>query len=183
MNPELLILVDETDREIGLLEKMRVHEEGLLHRAFSVFVFNSRGELLLQQRAKDKYHSPGVWSNTCCSHPRAGETTAAAASRRLNEEMGFTCDLEFAFSFTYKASFENGLTEYEFDHVFVGYSDDIPFPNPSEVHDWKYMTLEQLKTNLQNNPEDYSVWLGICFPRLHLQLADHLSTHPFYNKS
>lgn len=177
MLEEQLILVDVEDREIGQMEKMRVHELGLLHRAFSVFVFNSRGELMLQQRAMEKYHSAGLWSNTCCSHPRAGEETPDAASRRLQEEMGFHCELEPLFSFMYKAPFDNGLTEHEFDHVFVGHSDRLPAPDPLEVMDWRHISLDQLEQDLSEKPHEYSVWLGICFPEMARRLRDHLSSY------
>lgn len=161
---ELLILVDEYDNEIGLLDKLSVHQKGLLHRAFSVFIFNEKGELLLQQRADEKYHSAGLWSNTCCSHPRSGEDITEAVNRRLKEEMGFECDTDFKFSFVYKIHFENGLTEHEFDHVYSGISDELPMPNKNEVKNWQYLNLQKLKEEIRLNPQSYSAWLKICLP-------------------
>ncbi|NEU08247.1 isopentenyl-diphosphate Delta-isomerase [Flavihumibacter sp. R14] len=163
---ELLILVDEDDKALGGMDKLSVHQKGLLHRAFSIFIFNSKGQLLLQQRANDKYHSGGLWTNTCCSHPRLGEELATAVERRLAEEMGMHCHAEFIFSFTYKMEFENGLTEHEYDHVFFGRSDDIPVINPLEVKDFKYMTLEDLVQAIDLHPEDFSAWLKICLPKV-----------------
>ena len=148
MEIEYVILVDENDQEIGSMEKQEAHEKGLLHRAFSVFVFNENKELLLQQRALTKYHSAGLWTNTCCSHPRIGETIEQAAHRRLTEEMGFDCELITKTSFIYKAAFENGLTEHEFDHVLVGnFNGEISF-NPTEVKNFKWINLEELQIEL-----------------------------------
>ena len=161
-----LILVDEADREIGTMAKSAVHEQGLLHRAFSVFIFNNIGELLLQQRADNKYHSGGLWTNTCCSHPQKGENTEQAANNRLMEEMGIRCKLIPMFSFIYKAEFENGLIENEFDHVFFGFTDAIPEINKKEVKNWKYVKLKDLENDIKLNPEDYTVWLKICFPKI-----------------
>ena len=163
---ELLILVDNNDVEIGLMDKESVHQTGALHRAFSVFTFNSEGLLLLQRRALNKYHSPGLWSNTCCSHPRKDETTAAACSRRLMEEMGLECTLKFGFSFTYRAQFENGLIEHEFDHVYIGLTDDNPKPDQTEVMDWKYISTKELQSEILAHPEHYTEWLKICFPKV-----------------
>lgn len=163
---EILILVDNDDKELGYLDKVTVHQTGVLHRAFSVFIFNSSGSLLLQRRALDKYHSPGLWSNTCCSHPRKGEPTSAACSRRLFEEMGLVCGLDFAFSFTYRAEFENGLIEHEFDHVYFGNTDKEPEENPQEVMDWKYVRIEELQKDVLDHPEMYTEWLKICLPRV-----------------
>lgn len=163
---DLIILVDEQDNEIGVLDKLSVHQTGVLHRAFSVFIFNLKGELLLQQRADDKYHSPGLWSNTCCSHPGPGEGSLQAARRRMREEMGMECTIDFNFSFTYKFEFSNGLTEHEFDHVFFGKSDDLPNPDPAEVMDWRYMSLEDLEEDISKQPENYSAWLQICLPKV-----------------
>jgi isopentenyl-diphosphate Delta-isomerase len=158
MSLEMVILVDENDQEIGLMEKQEAHEKALLHRAFSVMVFNKKGEMLLQQRAINKYHSGGLWTNTCCSHPRAGETTLEAAHRRLKEEMGFDCDLHLHQSFIYKAPFENGLTEHEFDHVFVGNYDLNPDYNLEEVASYKWISLEDLKQQLAEDPSQFTVW-------------------------
>jgi isopentenyl-diphosphate delta-isomerase len=163
---ELLILVDENDNELGVMDKLTVHQTGALHRAFSVFIFNSNDELLLQQRADEKYHSAGLWSNTCCSHPGSGEKVSDAASRRLKEEMGIECNAGFKFSFIYKMKFENGLTEHEFDHVFFGRSDELPKPDLREVKDWKYISLKNLKKEMIIKPGNYSAWLKICLPKV-----------------
>lgn len=163
---ELVILVDHDDRETGVMEKIQAHREALLHRAFSVFVFNSKGELMLQQRALGKYHSPGLWTNTCCSHPRPGEETEAAAHRRLHEEMGFDCTLTKIFHFTYKAPFDNNLTEHEVDHVFVGFSDTLPVINPEEVESYRFATLDDISVEMAENPELFTVWFQIAFERV-----------------
>jgi isopentenyl-diphosphate delta-isomerase len=163
---ERVILVDEQDQPIGTMEKMEAHLSGLLHRAFSVFIFNSKGDLLLQQRALDKYHSPGLWTNTCCSHPRPAEDTLSAAHRRLYEEMGINSELKYGFHFTYKADFGNNLTEHEYDHVFFGLSDVLPQPNPAEVAAFKYLSLTDLEHDLKVNPDQYSAWLKICFNKM-----------------
>lgn len=179
MNKEFLILVDEKDRQWGKLEKKEVHELGLLHRAFSVFIFNTKGDLLLQQRADEKYHSAGLWTNTCCSHPHHGEETADAVERRLTEEMGMLAETQFAFSFQYKAHFANGLTEHELDHVYWGISDEIPKPQKDEVKAWKYISLKELARDLQENPQNYTAWLQICFKQLIRFLKKDLSTNPY----
>lgn len=166
MTKDLLILVDEKDNETGTLDKLSVHQQGLLHRAFSVFIFNDKGELLLQQRADEKYHSPGLWSNTCCSHPLSGEEIVDTIQRRLEEEMGMQCPIEFKFTFIYKAQFENGLTEYELDHIYFGKSNDIPKHNPAEVKAWKYISLHNLKEAIAQHPEDYTAWLKIALSRV-----------------
>ena len=158
-----VILVDINDSETGTMEKMEAHQKGLLHRAFSVFIFNSKGELLLQKRAKDKYHSGGLWTNACCSHPFPGENTLSAAKRRLMEEMGMNCDLEHAFSFIYKVNLDKGMTEHELDHVFIGVSDESPKLNVHEVEDFKYVTLEQAEQLIKNNPESLTEWFKIVF--------------------
>jgi len=157
--PEYILLVDEDDNVIGKEEKLKTHREGKLHRAFSIFVFNSKGELLLQRRAKSKYHSSNLWTNTCCSHQRPGETLEEAIHRRLKEEMGFDCDLKKIFSFTYKVNFANNLSEHEYDHVFIGNFDGEPAPNPEEVDEWKWVDLEELKKDMQKNPDNYTYWL------------------------
>lgn len=163
---ELLILVDENDNEIGVMDKLSAHQTASLHRAFSVFIFNSKGQLLLQQRADEKYHSSGLWSNTCCSHPIKGEEISETVARRLYEEMGMQCKLEFKFSFIYKTQLENGLTEHEFDHVYLGTTDNPPHPNPHEVKDWRYIGLKDLETDISLNPAKYSAWLMICLPKV-----------------
>ena len=143
--------------------KMEAHQKGILHRAFSVFVFNDRGELLLQQRALEKYHSPGLWTNTCCSHQRDGESNIEAGKRRLFEEMGFSCDLEEQFSFLYKATFDNGLTEHELDHVMIGYWNNDPEINPEEVASFKWMPMDEVKKDIEERPELYTAWFKIIF--------------------
>ena len=163
---EYLILTDDKDQFVGMMEKLLVHKLGLLHRAFSIFIFNTRGEILLQQRAYDKYHSGGLWSNACCSHPRFEETMKDAVERRLWEEMGIRTDTNFAFSFIYKAGFENGLTEHEYDHVYFGITDEKPIANKTEVNHWKYMNLSELNQEIEQHPSDYTEWLKLCLPRL-----------------
>lgn len=163
---EQVILVDEKDNPIGIMEKMEAHRKGALHRAFSIFIFNNKGELLLQQRALDKYHSGGKWTNTCCSHPRPNEKTIDAAQRRLQEEMGMSCDLTFNFQFQYKAEFNNGLIEHEIDHVFFGKSDSLPILNPNEVESYQYKTLIGIKKDIQQNPEEFTPWFKICFDQV-----------------
>jgi len=163
---DLLILVDEEDNEIGLMEKLSVHQSGALHRAFSVFIFNSKGELLLQQRADDKYHSAGLWTNTCCSHPVNGEEIKSTIQKRLKEEMGIECETAFQFRFIYKSEVGNGLTEHELDHVYFGKSDELPVPNILEAKDWKYISLDNLQKAIQQNPKDYTTWLKICLPEV-----------------
>lgn len=160
---EKVVLVSETDDQLGLMGKLEAHEKGVLHRAFSVFIFNKSGELLLQQRALDKYHSPGLWTNTCCSHQRDGESSIQAGKRRLMEEMGFTCDLEEVFWFIYKADFDNGLTEHELDHVMVGYYDAEPLVNKEEVASFKWMSLKDVKDDISRNPDRYTEWFKIIF--------------------
>jgi len=160
------MLVDPAGQMTGTMDKMAAHRLGALHRAFSVFIFNTCGELLLQQRALNKYHSAGQWTNTCCSHPRLGETTKDAAHRRLMEEMGLACDLEEFFHFTYRHEFKNGLIEHEFDHVFIGFSDQVPEPDTAEVAAFKYMEPDLLALELTSRPRDYSVWLSICLDRV-----------------
>ena len=169
---EEVVLVNEKDEVMGIMEKMAAHEQALLHRAFSVFVFNTNGDLLMQQRAFSKYHSGGLWTNTCCSHPRPGEQVADAANRRLIEEMGFTTSLTKAFDFTYKAAFDNGLTEHEFDHVFTGiYEGPVHF-NPNEVADYSFMTEKELEEQIQETPDRFTAWFHIAYPVLKAWMAD-----------
>jgi len=168
---ELLILVNAQDKQVGVQDKLSVHLEGLLHRAFSVFVFNSKSELLLQQRANGKYHSPGLWTNTCCSHPRPGESTLVACNRRLYEEMGMSTDLQFSFSFIYRFEFSNGLTEHEYDHVFIGRTDQVPEINLDEVQGWKYISIADLEKEISVKPELYTPWLKICMAELKENLS------------
>lgn len=168
---EQIILVDEKDQVVGTGEKMAVHKAGLLHRAFSVLVFNSKGEILLQQRAKSKYHCGGLWTNTCCSHPRPGEIVLKAARRRLFEEMGIDCELEEIFSFRYRVSFPNGLTENEYDHVLIGKSDNLPKPDINEVEDWKWTDIKSLKADMRKSPEIYTYWFKILIKKLSKKFA------------
>lgn len=165
MKKEYVILVDTADRELGTMEKMEAHEKAALHRAFSVFIFNDRGELMLQQRAAHKYHSPLLWTNTCCSHQRQEESNVEAGKRRLREEMGFEVDLDEKFHFVYKAEFDNGLTEHELDHVMVGYYNSEPTINPEEVASWKWINMEVLQQDMKDHPEDYTAWFKIIFDR------------------
>lgn len=165
MAEEQVILVNENDEQLGLMPKMEAHEKAVLHRAFSVFTFNNKDELLLQQRAASKYHSPLLWTNTCCSHQRNGESNIGAGKRRLQEEMGFVCDLKEVFSFVYKAPFDNGLTEHELDHVMVGKFNDNPKINREEVENFKWMSVEDVKKDIINHPEIYTAWFRIIFDR------------------
>jgi len=161
-----LILVNEADEPIGVMEKIEVHKKALLHRAFSIFIFNHKNQLLLQQRALSKYHSAGLWSNTCCSHPEPGEETAVSASRRLKEEMGFEAPLKFAFQLIYKAEFDNQLTEHELDHVFVGRYDGDVFPNQDEVNETVYLSIEDVLSEMKTKPQMFTEWFKIILPRL-----------------
>ncbi|PHS09751.1 MAG: isopentenyl-diphosphate delta-isomerase [Kordia sp.] len=172
MKEELVILVDENDNQVGLMPKMEAHEKAILHRAFSVFVFNEKNELMLQQRALHKYHSPGLWTNTCCSHQRDGESNLAAGERRLFEEMGFVTELKETISFIYKVPFENGLTEHEYDHILVGHYENDPEINTEEVGEWKWMNLELVKKDIKNNPENYTSWFKIIFEKYYKTLLE-----------
>lgn len=170
MTEEKVILVNEHDEQIGLMPKQEAHEKGVLHRAFSIFIFNDNGDLMLQQRAMHKYHSPGLWTNTCCSHQREGESSLKAGFRRLDEEMGFTTNLKEKTSFIYKAPFDNGLTEHEFDHILVGTFNEDPTINPDEVAQWKWMPLKEVKEDILNNPEQYTAWFKIIFEKFYKYL-------------
>ncbi len=163
MQEEKVILVNENDEQIGLMPKMEAHEKALLHRAFSVFIYNDQNQLMLQQRAQSKYHSPGLWTNTCCSHQREGESNIEAGKRRLQEEMGFSTDLQDTVSFIYKAPFDNGLTEHEFDHILVGKYNGEPELNSDEAAAYKWLTLEEVRTDMQVNPHIYTAWFKIIF--------------------
>ncbi len=166
MHTKQVILVDENDVPRGTMEKMEAHKKGELHRAFSIFVFNSKGELLLQRRARNKYHSGGLWTNTCCSHPEPGEDIKDAAHKRLQEEMGFDCRLRNIFHFIYETKLNNELTEHELDHVFIGYYDDLPRVNYQEVSEWKSKTVIEIREDMKRNPDDYTVWFKIIFEKV-----------------
>jgi isopentenyl-diphosphate delta-isomerase len=158
-----VILVDKDDNEIGTMEKLEAHEKALLHRAFSVYLVNKNGDLLLQRRALDKYHSGGLWTNTCCSHPKPGETGTQAAIRRLKEEMGISAPLTHLFHFIYKVDFGNGLTEHELDHVFIGTFEGEPIPDPDEAMDWKYIPAADLAIDVKENPQNYTEWFKLSY--------------------
>ena len=168
-----VILVDENDNEIGVEEKIKAHEDGKLHRAFSIFIFNSNGEMLLQQRAKNKYHSGGLWTNACCSHPRPNEKIEDAVHSRLMEEMGFDTELKEVFSFIYNAKFDNGLTEHELDHVFIGRYNGEVKPNPEEADDYKWAKIEWLENDVKLHPDKYTVWFKIALPKVIKHLKDN----------
>lgn len=161
-----LVLVDNNDVQTGTMEKLEAHKRGLLHRAFSIFIFNSKGEFLLQQRAIGKYHNGGLWTNSCCSHPLPGEDVLIAANRRLSEEMGFRTQLSPLFNFVYKATFDNGLTEHEFDHVFTGIYDGNIIINKNEVSDYCFKPLAEVQDSLQSHPQKYTEWFKIALPRV-----------------
>ncbi|MEG0774009.1 isopentenyl-diphosphate Delta-isomerase [Clostridium sp.] len=162
---ENIIAVNEFDKEVGSIEKMEAHYKGILHRAFSILIFNSKNELLLQKRNVNKYHSPGLWTNTCCSHPRYGESLQEAIYRRLKEEMGFICDLKEIFNFVYKAELENNLFEHEFDHVFFGFYDGEVNINKDEADDFKWVSINEIKSDIKDNPEAYTYWFKVLFDR------------------
>ncbi len=164
---EQVVLVDANDNAIGQMEKIEAHVKGVLHRAFSIFLINSEGKLLLQQRALTKYHSPGLWTNTCCSHQRLGEDSLAAANRRLFEEMGMTAKLHEAFTFVYQADMGNGLIEHELDHVIIGYTDKEPKINLEEVAEWSWKDVDFLKADLVNRPDRYTAWFKIVFDQFY----------------
>lgn len=166
MQEDQVILVNEKDEPLGTMGKLKAHETGVLHRAFSVFIFNDKGELLLQKRASTKYHSAGLWTNTCCSHPQPGEETLAAAKRRLKEEMGMDCVLIHKTSFVYKTEFDNGLTEHEFDHVFVGNYNENPVLNEDEAEDYKWMSITHIKADIKKYPNDFTSWFKIAIEQV-----------------
>lgn len=173
MLEEKVILVNQKDEQIGLMNKLEAHEKAVLHRAFSVFVLNNKNQMMLQQRARQKYHSPLLWTNTCCSHQREGETNLQAGTRRLHEEMGFSTPLKELFHFIYKAPFDNGLTEHELDHVMIGYYQGEPKINSDEVEDWKWMSIEAVKSDIKSNPEIYTIWFKIIFDEFYHFLENH----------
>jgi isopentenyl-diphosphate delta-isomerase len=158
---ESVVLVDEHDNAVGIMEKMEAHQKGLLHRAFSILLFNNKGEMLLQKRASQKYHSGGLWTNTCCSHPLPGETMTNATSRKLKQEMGIDTNIEFAFKFIYKSPLDKDLVEHEFDHVFIGTFNGTPSINKEEVEDWKFIDLKSLHHDINKNPDAYTVWFKL----------------------
>jgi isopentenyl-diphosphate Delta-isomerase len=165
---QTLILVDENNNITGYEEKLKVHQTGRLHRAFSLFVVNTKGQLMLQRRANDKYHSGGLWANTCCSHPLKGEDPEKTIHIKLKQEMGFDCELKPLFKFIYRVEFDNGLTEYELDQVYLGFHEESPNPNPEEVGDWKWMDIETLKEDIASSPEKYVYWLKAAFNEFYL---------------
>jgi isopentenyl-diphosphate delta-isomerase len=171
-----LILVNELDEPIGVAEKMEAHQKGLLHRAFSVFIFNIKGEMLLQQRAINKYHSGGLWTNACCSHPYIGQQILEAAQKRLQEEMGFSTAIQPAFQFTYKASFDNGLIEHEYDHVFVGQYEGVISPSADEVSDYCYKSMEDIEQDILTHPQKYTEWFKIALPLIKSYLQKKANT-------
>lgn len=166
-------LVDNQDNPTGVMEKLLAHEKGELHRALSVIIVNSKNEILLQRRALGKYHSPGLWTNTCCSHPYPGEDSLDAAKRRLKEEMGMTADLKFVFKFLYKCNFENGLIEHELDHVFIGQTDDTPHINTDEAMAFSWMSIEDLEAHMEKNPDDYTFWFKLIIQNYRKSLNPH----------
>ncbi|MBK7213241.1 MAG: isopentenyl-diphosphate Delta-isomerase [Bacteroidales bacterium] len=171
---EYVVLVNESDTVTGQMEKMEAHLKGQLHRAISVLIFNSKGEFLLQQRSFAKYHTPGLWSNTCCSHPRPSESVPEAAARRLMEEMGLDCELKKGFEFVYKADFPNGLIEFEYDHVYFGYTNNDPVINPEEAHAFKWMPAETLLEDMRSNPSTYTVWFRIILEKMEERMPELL---------
>ena len=182
MNSQHVILVNEQDEELGSMEKMEAHVKGILHRAFSIFIFNARGEMLLQQRVAGKYHSGGLWTNACCSHPLPGEEISVAARRRLEEELGFTTVIKKVFDFIYKASFENGLVENEFDHVFTGEYEGEIKSNPAEVSDYCYKTMEEIRHSLNTHPQKYTAWFHLAFPRIENWWKQHYPQQSTINR-
>lgn len=168
---EQVVLVNENDEKVGLMEKIEAHEKALLHRAFSVFILNDKDQIMLQQRALDKYHSPGLWTNTCCSHQRDGESNIEAGQRRLMEEMGFTTELKELFKFIYIAPFDNGLTEHELDHVMIGHYNDDPRLNPDEAASFKWMTADEIMTDISEHPERYTEWFKIIFDKYYSHIS------------
>ena len=169
MNSEEVVLINSNDEAIGTMEKIQAHREGLLHRAFSVLILNDIGEMLIHQRTPEKYHSGGAWSNACCGHPRPGESSQQAAERRLHEEMGFTVPLKKLYHFTYRTDLGNGLTEHEFDHVYLGVYNDIPVPNPNEVAAWRYVSIDRLQQELKMQPEQFSFWFRLIMSEFPLR--------------
>jgi isopentenyl-diphosphate Delta-isomerase len=166
MSRDHVIVVDINDHPISKMEKMEAHLTGTLHRAFSVFIFNRKGQMLLQKRAAEKYHGAGLWTNACCSHPQWNENTLESAHNRLDYEMGLQCDLQFVYSFIYRTPVENNLIEHEYDHIFIGYTDDVPFPNPNEVEEYKWIDLPELEHLIKKDPEEYTYWFKMILPKI-----------------
>jgi isopentenyl-diphosphate delta-isomerase len=166
MKEQEVVLVNENDEEVGKMPKMEAHQKGLLHRAFSVFIFDSKGRMLLQQRAAEKYHGANLWTNACCSHPYPDETVEDAAQRRLKEELGFVTELKEIFSFTYYAMVENNLIEHEYDHVFAGEYENKIHPNPHEVGDYKFEHMKRIKEEIESHSEEFTSWFKIAFPKI-----------------
>ena len=177
MREEAVVLVDTNDREVGIAPKLVTHRRGDLHRAVSVFIVNGAGEMLLQRRAEGKYHSEGLWSTACCTHPRPGESASRAASRRLHEEMGISCSLEHAFSFIYRASLAEGLTEHELDHVFIGVHGSDPVPESEEVEDWRWVSMMELERELESEPDRFTIWFPLALRRLMETMEFEVATH------
>ena len=173
MKEEEVILVNENDEQVGTMPKLEAHEKAVLHRAFSIFILNDKNEVMLQQRAAHKYHSPLLWTNTCCSHQRVGESNIQAGTRRLQEELGFVTDIKELFHFIYKAPFDNGLTEHELDHVMIGYSNQEPLINEDEVASWKWMSTADIKNDIRNSPELYTEWFKIIFQKFDHYLEEN----------
>ncbi len=169
---EEVVLVDTSDNEIGVMEKMEAHRKGLLHRAFSVLIYNSKGEMLLQKRAKDKYHSGGLWSNACCSHPRPGESMQQAVERKLMQEMGIDITVDYSHKFIYRADF-GGLIEHECDHIYTGKYDGAPVTNPHEVEGWKYMKLAEIRMDMTQHPQSYSYWFKLIMEQKEVEIINH----------
>jgi len=176
---ERVVLVDEQDKELGSMEKLKAHYEGILHRAFSVFIFNENGQLLLQKRANGKYHSGRLWSNSCCSHPRPGEALDIVVRRRLMEEMGFACHTREIFSTVYKAKLDNDIIENEFDHIFIGEYNGLPNPEPQEVEEWKWMDITEIKNHIKVQGQNFTVWFPLLFDNVirYLHCPDLPYTH------
>ncbi|WGQ09752.1 isopentenyl-diphosphate Delta-isomerase [Pedobacter gandavensis] len=165
-NRNKVVLVDQHDKTIGEMDKIEAHQKGFLHRAFSIFLFNNKGEMLIHQRAKHKYHGAGLWTNACCSHPQLGEDIKLSAMERLQFEMGIQCNIEKVFSFIYNTSVENNLIEHEFDHVFIGYTDAIPRPNAKEVQTFKWIDTTILSKDIQEHPDQYTYWFKMVFSNI-----------------
>ncbi|MBK9388738.1 MAG: isopentenyl-diphosphate Delta-isomerase [Bacteroidetes bacterium] len=166
MEETKVILVDENDIQTGIAGKLEAHEKALLHRAVSVFIINSKGEWILQRRAFDKYHSNGLWTNTCCTHPHPGESVFDAAKRRLKEEMGIVCNVTWLFSFIYKEKLDNELTEHELDHVFLGITDSDPMINTAEVEEWERISFTDIQNDLKQNPDRYTYWFREIYEKV-----------------